>query len=392
MDKIEYSATIRGTPVKCTFIFDKYEEKNYNKDFKEFVAYQKRASLTGELGEKDLKFLPGKNLEYVPFEFFRENVPKLFSQSVFFLLEHNPDFIVSDEFNLQMKLMRIPNRSYYFNYDEKAADPENACFDGAGIWFIQTIAAPFFYSKHIDFSIIMRYFVHELVHHMDFMTLYTSFESKYKDKIHLLSRKRSAYCLNYLYSSMFNLREEGFADFIARANTVIDINTVGIREYNKNMVVLTEMSKKLESEAFYVKKIGWENLTTSGEYANGRMMCAVIAMYAAKYVKEPYALSIGKTKLNGYDFNWNALLSKYDVIFVSELSTKVIAETVRLIQPTAHYSFVQLYEKACDFLNISEDNRIMTARRFYALKKRAEENAIIARIARLRKRGFDAST
>jgi len=297
MDKIKYSTKIRGVPARCIFIFDKYEKKNYDKDFKEFVKYQKRASLTGEKGEKDLKFLPNKNIVYVPFEFFREYVPKLFSQSLFFLLQHNPDFIVSDEFNLQIRLMRIPNRSYYFSYDEKASDPENACFDGAGIWFIQTIAAPFFYSRHIDFGIIMRYFVHELVHHMDYMTLYTSFESKHKDKIHLLSRRRSAYCLNFLYSSMFNLREEGFADFLARANTVIDIKMYGIREYNKNMGILTELSKKLESEAFYVTKIGWENLTPSGEYANGRIMCTIIALYAAKYMKKSYILTIGKNKM-----------------------------------------------------------------------------------------------
>lgn len=85
----------------------------------------------------------------------------------------------------------------------------------------------------------------------------------------------------------------------------------------------------------------------------------------------------------------NSLLSKNKVIFVTGLSKDVIAEAIKLIQPTAHYFFVQLYEKACDYLSISENNRVMTSRRFYALKKRAIENAINARIARLKKRGFD---
>ena len=230
-----------------------------------------------------------------------------------------------------------------------------------------------------------------MTHFSDQMKDYLSFGKRYEKKIKSLARRKSAYCLNYLYSSMFNLREEGLADFFARRNSPqIDINMEGIRDYNKNLQKLAEMTRKKEAEEFYKKRIGWENLTPSCEYTNGRVMCLFIALSVAKNRRSPYYILVGKNKFYGYEFHdLDRLLSSNKIIYISNLSRDAINEAISLIKPRPHYYFIKLYESACNNLGISDRNMVMTSRRFYELKKRAIENARIEKKNRLRRHGFE---
>jgi len=384
---------INGKKVGVILNFDLYPEKVYKEDFERFVNYQKKLSLTGEVWETYFKFYKQiKEFKEIPYGIFRDYSFSFFSKIVFELLKNNPGFIVSNSLNIQIKLIQEEDT---FQYRDKVSDAENACFYGAGSWFIQLIVAPFFYLKHIDFNYIMRFLLHELTHFIDHNEGKLLWEKRYKYKLGELMKNTRDYSLYsplfFLYYSMFNLREEGLADFVARMNSpMIEINMGGIKEYNKNLDKLTKLTNLEECRNFYEKDIGWNNLTPSGEFANGRFMCLFIALYVAKRRKSPYYINLeGKNIFNGYQFkNLDKLLSSNRVIFISNLSKDVINEAITYIRPTAHYYFIRLYEGCCKNLGISDKNRVMTEKRFYKLKKQAIAYAKSERKGRLGKEGF----
>jgi len=162
------------------------------------------------------------------------------------------------------------------------------------------------------------------------MNNYLLFESRYSSKIRRFSQKKSNYSLNYLFNSLFNLREEGFADFMARKNSPkIDISMKGIKEYNRNLVKLVKMTRKAKAETFYEKKIGWENLTVSGEYTAGRNMCLFIALSLAKSKRLPYSLVVAGNKQEGYDFPLlDQYLARNKVIYIENLSSFVMNDAI----------------------------------------------------------------
>jgi hypothetical protein len=392
MDKLEEVTEIKGKVVRCILIFDKYNERSYRKDFNDFLNYQKKVSLTGEKTELVHPFYYPKEFTFIPYGLFKEYSIRFFSRVVFSLLRDNTDFMISNELNIQIKFIRVKNWSYSFETDDEAFDPENACFHAAGTWFIQYIVAPFFYFRHIEFGAITGLLKHELTHYVDIVNKYLSWDinANYEKKIKLRARKKSAYCLNYLYNSMFNLREEGLADFYQRKDSPkIDINMEGIWEYNRNMGLLANLRLKKDAERFYQKNIGWDNLTPSGEYTVGRNMCLFIALYSARIIKLPYTIQAGKDTYSGYEFkNLDSLLSSNKVIYISNLSKEVIEEAIRLIRPTAHYYFLKLYEQACNGLGISDENRAMTQKRFYRLTRTAIASARAEKSKKLKKAGF----
>ena len=392
MDKLVEEATIEGKKVRCVLIFNDYNEKKYKKDFTDFVNYQKKVDFNKETlaGDLDLKFYNIKEFTPIPYEDFKKLSLNFISKIFFDVVKENPSLVNSDELNLQLKVLRIPNRSYYFDNDYKATDQENAPYLAAGVWFIQTVVAPYVYFKKIDFNFVKRYLVHELLHYSDLMKGYMLFETKYKDRIFTFSKRKSAYCLNYLWTSIFNLRTEGLADFVTRKDSnIFEIDINGIKEYNININKLTKMRLKKEAEEFYPKKIGWETLAPGGEYANGRMMCVFVTMYIAKIMKSPYAILIGNKKIEGYEFSeLNSLLSSNKKIKVMNFSRKVFDEAVKLIQKNDRLSFIKLYEDVCNSLGISEENMTMTRNRFGRLQNQAVEFAKEERKKRLVSKGY----
>ena len=249
MDKVEFFDDVGGKRVGVVFIFDSYKERHFNKDVKDFIEYQlhkvkadpKTLDLKFYLDMRNFKVEDFKRLNY---KLFRDYVPQLFSKIYFYMLRQNPKFIIADPLILQFRLMRVSGRKWYFEYMEKISDPSNARFKAAGTWFIQTILAPHAYSKHVDASIILRYFSHELGHHLDYMNKEfrmwdMQFEHNpggetrsfsYEGKIKRLARRSFNQSLNFLYLSMFNLREEGLQDFRARVNSdKVEMSMKGIR-------------------------------------------------------------------------------------------------------------------------------------------------------------------
>ncbi|MFH1174889.1 MAG: hypothetical protein V1725_07165 [archaeon] len=242
-ENIDYDVSIR-------FIFDEYSEEKYDADFVEFVKYQTKHNLTGEHAETDLRFWnvqEFKNIaklkdvsaiktmadlekidgfRAISYQQFRLLITKLFSQSIFYLLRTQPELIPVKKFTMHIKLFRIPEREVYVYYwynggsdkdiflkDIEASDPNNACFEVTGFWFLQTIAAPMTYLHRVDFTMISRYFMHELSHHTDFVLGKLTRNERQRQRLKNVFKRSSCYVLNYLYLTMHNLREEGLADF-----------------------------------------------------------------------------------------------------------------------------------------------------------------------------------
>lgn len=388
MDSVAYEEKISGKTVRSIMIFASYSEKKFQEDFREFMDLQNRRNL-GE-GFIDLHLYSIPNPRPIPYSFFREYASKLFSKVLFYMLKQRPDFIVSDELNVQVSIIRIPAFSYYFETVDEDMDPENACFKGAGVWFINNIVAPYFYFNRIEATTIVRYFAHELTHYKDTVAGVLSWDARYSSKIKNIVGRKSAYSINYLYNSLFNLREEGLADFMARIDSPeMDLSGAAILQYNENIRHLAFMRYKKEAAPFYASRIGWENLSPSGEYAIGRNMCLVVAMSVAKIKKAPYRIKIGRDVQSGYDFprleNW---LSSGVTLYVSGLSKEVISAALSEIKSRNHYYFVKLYERACDHLGIRDQNRAMTSHRFFALVNEAKAYAESKRKSRLEQTGF----
>jgi hypothetical protein len=393
----------------------KYLQAAYSKDFKEFAAYQKRETLKNRIeGIKDedlskeekskelgealkqetiLKFWNKiKHFETeISFDEFKKTTLSIFSKILFYEIENNPSYIISDSLTIEIKLLHVKDMEFFFYYNHEASDLETACYYCSGLWFIQTIVMPFFMLGKTDFAHIERFIMHEFVHHLDFVKGYLVWDTKYNEKIKKVARKKSAYNINYLYTSLFNLRQEGLADFNARKNSdKLEIDMSGVKEYNEKMIILSKTRLKKYSQSLYEDKISTGNMSASGEYTMGRNMCLTIALATAKRMKKAYILieSNGQTH-RGYEFpELNKYLNHNTRIYISELHKDVIAQTMFDISPTVHYYFVKLYEGACDELNIEDKNRIMTSKKFYALVKQAIQTYKDERKQKLLKSGF----
>jgi len=372
------------------FLFDEYTKSAFKKDLQEIIDYQSHKGFSEDKEtrnkEIDLKFYNQKIPE-ISYDFFKQKSFEIFSKFFFYMMKNNKSLATSTEFNIQFKVTRIPNRDSYFYYDQDnlPSDEENACFIMSGSWLIHALVLPSVLGKS-DFSLIQRYMLHELTHHYDGITKNLKWGNQYESKIRKFYRKKSAYFLNCLYTSLFNLREEGLADFIGRKNSpAIDIKMDGVKKYNANLLKLSTLTKRSESEPFYFNELSTGNLTPSNEYTMGRNMCLTIAMTLCKQMNKPYFIIISGEKISSKGINLNNLLSKDRPIYISDIDAKIFDATIERVRPLAHYQFVHEYEKACDELGIKDENRIMTRRRFYRIVSDAVARIKKEKIARLKR-------
>jgi hypothetical protein len=356
----------------CINIKD-YSEKNFKEDVAELFDYHANRKDEDETG-KDFTALQLGDPNILDYKKSLGIIKEYFSKVLLRVIEENKkELFLSKEFNLQIHLIRIPEREYYFEFDSKASDENNACFDGSGLWFLQTLVFPLTYSGKINYRFIERYFLHEFVHWQDFCKGKLDFKEEKKKKI---VQQTSVQQLNFLYTSLINLRLEGLADFVSRKGpNGIDLNLNGIKKYNHNLKKLTKKTSFKASEAFYENDIGYGNVTPTGEYANGRMMCLTIAVALAKEKKITLQFISKKESFTDYS-KIDHMLHRHDEVKVLNIPDAIFSEAIKDITPTSHYYFVKLYEKACDILGIREKYRVMTVHRFYDLRKQAIETSM----------------
>jgi len=300
-------------------------------------------------------------------------------------LKNEPHFMQSDELDIQIKVIKEEFGSFAF--DDKASGEEDACYKVGGKWFIQNFAAPYFYyNGRIDWQYPYRFLTTQLSVYKDFCNRLI-YETTHELKIKRLAKRASATRLNYLYNTMFNLREEGLADFLTRKGSDrLEIDMDGVHKFQLNLGKLTNMKRAKE---FWESTLDFGNLTNSGVFYNGRLMCQFIAMSLAKDEHKPYTVIVRNESHVGSSHDLlDKWLSNNDKIYVMNLTKSVLDEAIDMISKTQHYLFIKMYEQACDNLRIGTNNRVITSHIFFNLKKATINVAAEAREERLRKRGF----
>ncbi|MGV8172255.1 MAG: hypothetical protein ACP5OA_06205 [Candidatus Woesearchaeota archaeon] len=460
MDSIRESTIIGGKEVTLVIIFDgefsklselkadpkfmaryaekdadykEYDEKAYTwaeyaKDFRDFEKYQRHKGFSKDEDERktelDLKFYNKiKELQQIPFKTFKNITMSIFKKILFYEIEHNkehleykvktilennkPGYLTSDRLTIEIKLQHVIDRDFYFYYNYHASDIETACFYCSGLWFIQTIVAPFVFFDKIDFAYIERTLLHEFRHHLDFVNKWLVYDTKFEPIIRKFAKRKSMYGMLFLYKSLFNLREEGVADFSARINSDrYEYNMSGVKTYNNKLIELSNWKRENKSENFYEDIISTGNQTASGEYTMGRNMCITIAMYLAQKEKIPYTIifpgniahsayhfdgtvkKIINKKEVDFDIRLNDWLKQGQTLYIKDLNKTILDKTKELIGPAKHFHFLRIYEGACDELGITEDNRIMTSKRFHKILQDAIHNYDEIKKKRLEEQGF----
>jgi hypothetical protein len=366
-----------NVPVRCIFLFKKYSDGKYQQDFQNFVDFQTNKTPRGEF--VDYKLYNLKNYPLISYEYFADYASKLFSMWIFNLIKSNPENFIpkeSTQLNVQIYFKRIKDWEYSFETEDKLINAENACYTASGMWFLNNIVAPYYYLKKFDVGVITKYFLHEFTHYVDMINNMIPWEDermdkedRYKTKIMRKVGRRHPYGINFIYNSMFNLREEGIAYFSERANTSeMLFSKSDIIRYNSNLRKVAFGRYKKNMKDFYFKEVGELNNNNWGESIIGRNMCLFVAMALAKAKRIPFVMTIRKQRSSEFQFdNLDSLLSKGEIIGISGIREDIINEAKSMISKTTHYYFLKLYEKSCDILGISEENRAMTCRRFFSL-------------------------
>jgi hypothetical protein len=256
MSDIVFRQKIGEFDVGVIFILDNYSESDFKKDLEYIKTYQSKKELSSDpeirKKEMDLKFYQNIPFEKITYNYFKDSLA-IYAQMYFNSIKNgNTSLITSQEFNLQLKIKRVPDGEYYYSYgdEDNISDPENACFYNAGMYMINTIVIPRILGTG-DYSILRRFILHELIHHHDnimkndfWNRTFKGQELYYEKKIKKVYMKKSAFFLNCLYMSLFNLREEGLADFNARKENPMDYNFEESLKYNKNLIRLSQLRRK----------------------------------------------------------------------------------------------------------------------------------------------------
>jgi hypothetical protein len=360
-DILQKQDVLDGKKLICTLDFSQYSASKFKSDFMEYIAYQ---NIQGKRSAEDNDLKVYKKIIYaegdIDYAYFKQNSISYFHECIAQMCKQNPSMMASDtgSFELRIIIKRIKDRSFYFEYNDEDSDDGFASYNGAGIWFIESIVAPLFYLKRIDYGIIVRYFAHELTHHFDKLKGYLDIERKYSKQIRKLTNDNSTYAINLLFTSIVNLRDEGFADFNARlSGPTQEMNMNAIKVYNANIEKLCTYRSRYRSTLFYAKNIGWENLTPTGENSIGRYLCLTITVYMAMLQKQPFELKVNGNMITSNDlmskrFNLNSLMRENDLLVFSGFTSKTINEASKAIGSTQGVDFLGLYERACKFLKI----------------------------------------
>ncbi|HLD87463.1 MAG TPA: hypothetical protein VJB12_05370, partial [Candidatus Nanoarchaeia archaeon] len=298
--KIEKSFDVplgNGRIKKVQLVYDLtfYSEKKYKKDFDDFVAYQTRKENIQSPGDQDLIYYRLKSYPYIPYEQFLTSVGELFSKIILQVLTDNPSIMVSDDehFKVTLILYRVLGRDWYFDADPngtlknkhpefirdlESETVENISYLVAGVYLINSIAAPWFYLKKIPSSFVYRYLMHEFEHHEQYMMDSFRLSEKIEERLKGRVGKYPNYRATFLFLAMYELLEEGTADFATIANRPrMDIRMDAILQFREDLNTLVTIVGKRKAEEFYEKNFSYGTLT-KGSYYCGKVMCFTIEL------------------------------------------------------------------------------------------------------------------
>ena len=392
---------------KVTVIFDLYfySEKEYKKDFKDFMDYQLKRSKEDHSG-LDWKFYSLKAKDKpIGYPEFLISLASLFPKVVKELLRQRPDVMVSDEdgFKVRFILFRVSKRSWYFEgqpeveierekynewFNDVESDPvEQATYVTSGTFLIQSIVAPWIYRRKIDYTYLYRFLTHEFEHHRQKMLGWFVYEEKLTEKLKREVPKVPNYRLTYIYQTILNLIFEGTADFVTIANRpIIDIHMDWIRKFEKDLDLLTTMAGKKQVDDFWINNLS-HGVFAGGSYYCGKIMCFIIELMFVKAMEENATLKKDLLQKGTYKpvvirladqrelalKDLDNIMSNSDLIYVTNPPEEIHRMAYNEIKACGSdfRKFLALYEKACNALGLSRKNMIITQKKLDELVNKA---------------------
>ena len=395
---MEYNFAIHGKKVKLVYNFGYYNNRLYRNDFKDLLVYQKKEEEITQPRDLDLKFLyikEFKNIPYkglskyieqkYPYDFFQKTTLLFLNRIFYQILSEFPALITSqEEFEIQVKIVRVHERDYYANYDEDTSDAEHLYLEISALWLLNTILLPWVHFKRIDYTLVHNFLVHTLQHHVENVNKKFTYEKQLENKWKLKAQKISNFGLLFLLSSLLELRTNGFADFTKKRNFPrFDIHTNMIFEFRKNLAKLITIRKKEEAEKFFITKLSYQSYLI--EYC-GSLMCYFIALYLTKNTINKPVIVLGKEQYPLEDLN--TLMIKNKNFFIQGLPNAAFDRAYRLISETRPIEFLNMYNHACDNLKIEYRNRVLWWQLFVKHKIATTQIYEKERLKRIIKKGY----
>jgi hypothetical protein len=382
MVKTDYSVDIYGSKISLKFLLDKYSEKKYRLDCREFVKYQLK-----KLNEEkpELSFYRRFEKTEIPYSEFLELATGFLSKVVFSVLKENRDLITSEKLEIKIRILRVAKLAWYGACYE-GSNPGSIFMEFSALWLLQTIVYPWKHSKKIDYQIIYKFLVHELQHHRDAVAKLFRFERRYKKRIGKIIGEDSGYPLEFIYAVLFELRYEGLADFAARAGSPkFEIHNDWIIRFKKNLKKLAAIKNMNKASDFFDEKLSTG--TPTGSYYCGMVMCLIINAALAKKAGKPPFLQ----KRNGaseHINNIDSLMKKEKSFYILNSGTEFFEKARSEIEKTKFDTFLKLYNDSCDELGISQKSRIMWWQLFRDIRKKAVETYRKGELSEIKKRGY----
>ncbi|HIG98896.1 TPA: hypothetical protein HA231_05760 [Candidatus Woesearchaeota archaeon] len=369
---------ISGKKVVIVFLFKNYWRKHLRNDYRKLVRYHRHRYKNGDPNFFDLKFYngiaqAGKRFPGIPYEYFRDAVRRFLVRATYEVLRDDPTLVTStgSVFEIQIKVIRVPDRSYYAANIEDISDTDHAYLEFNGFWLLNTIVLPWIATQRIDYKLLYKFMQHELGHCREWVNQLYRLEDYAKSRIAPLMRMHRNYSLFFLYLVSENLRVEGVHEFADKRDMQrIDVHMEWIRNFRMQVEELITRKKMSEATEFFEKNL--DSASHQSTYYVGRLMAQTIALAVAK--KEGYGAQISIQLPVGQvvGLQWlNDAMSRFKAFYISQLPDAVYLKAKEIMQQYKYRAFIQLYEWACNLLGISMENRIVTWVWFDDLKKRA---------------------
>ena len=375
---------INGKIVNIVINLENYSLRKFNLDFKDLLKYQtKNEELDLNSNRQfDLKRIY-EGILPIKYEDFQRIINLFLPKIILFFLKEHQEIITSDNFEIQIKIVRVPKREYYGVYDPEISDKNYAYIEVSGLWLLNSLVVPWVVSKKIDWGLISKFLVHELYHHVDYIANAFIYEDKLQEKWNLRSKEMSHYGILFLFCVLLEIRAEGYAEFASKDYRKFVIDPTMIKEFRKNIRELVTISKRNDAELFFAKKLSTESYST---YYCGNIMCFFIALYFSKR-----SLNVPKIVYNNRESllsNLGSFLETGKKVSIVNLSPKVYSFALSSINQMGPIEFLNMYNLACDDLGISNNNKVLNWTEFNELKKIALNSAESRRIKAVKKKGY----
>ncbi|MFH1915862.1 MAG: hypothetical protein ABIJ21_01230 [Nanoarchaeota archaeon] len=397
---------LHGKNVNIVINFDNYSDRQYRNAFQEYLNYQTgrddiisrwglRKIDNKELLEEQsvglMKFLKKK----YPYQLFRETVTLFLTKVIGDVLQEFPEILTSDEMEVQIQVVQIIGREYFGAYDPNICDKEHLYVEYSGFWLIGAIFISWVIDKNIPYQTIKKSVIHELHHHVDNMANKFAYEEAVEEKWKLRAQKIKNFGTLFLYSTILEMRFEGYTEFSSRIPDYFKINKQKILDFKGRLWHLITIKDKTQAEEFYNKELSTDSWRT---YNMGNIMCIMIACYFSKDLPEQQTPTAGgiiparpKVLFEGKQYPLDRLdtfmNTRKDVSIVG-ITDAVHKKTIEFVNSAGPTEFINTYNVACDYFKISQENRVIWWQLFLDLKKATTEMYERERKQKVKSKGY----